>query len=192
MSENRIHQDCSTDDGEQPDERQCVHHRPEGERPPRVGQRRRSILWRWIDKGLATRLLRGSTCSLLVVPRPRWEEVRNRRSGRTQTIVDPSEFPARLADLSRRNAGRRVTLEIDDPDFGAQAQVTNYPFLGMDYDRSDDRLTIMLGDPAGGASHLSHTVASPLAVEILDGRDGRTAALRIEQAMGQTLLMFVL
>ena len=157
-----------------------------------VGQRRRSILWRWIDKGLATRLLRGASCSLLVVPRPRWEEAQRTRSGRTQTIVDPSEFPARLAELSQRNTGRRVTLEIDDPEFGAQAQVTNYPFLGMDYDRSDDRLTIMLGDPAGDASHLSHTVSSPLAVEILDGRDGRTAALRIEQAMGQTLLMFVL
>src|SRR5688500_11562591 len=68
-----------------------------------VGQRRRSIVWRWIDKGLATRLLRGSTCSLLVVPRPRWEDVQRPQSGRTQTIVDPSEFPARLAELSRRN-----------------------------------------------------------------------------------------
>ena len=158
-----------------------------------VGQRRRSVLWRWIDKGLATRLLRGSTASLLVVPRPRWEDMQTRPAGsRTEMLADPKEWPARLADLSRRNKGRRVTLEVDDPEFGAQAQVTNFPFLGMDYDRGDDRIAIMLGDPTGGASHLTHSVASPVAVEILEGRDGRTAALRIEEAMGQTLLMFVL
>ena len=157
-----------------------------------VGQRRRSMLWRWIDKGLATRLLRGSTASLLVVPRPRWEESRARSGSRTETLADPKEWPSRLADLSRRNAGRQVTLEVDDPDFGAQAQATNFPFLGMDYDRTDDRLAIMLGDQGGGASHITHSIASPVVVEILEGRDGRTAAVRIEEVTGQTLLMFVL
>lgn len=160
-----------------------------------VGQRRQWMVRRWIGGGLATRLLRGSTCSVLVVPRPRRMRDHARENqaaaGRTETIVNREEWPTRLAELSHRNAGRRVALEVDDPELGAQAEATNFPFLGMDYDRSDDRIAIMLGNPAGGTSHITHSVAAPISVDILEGHDGKTLALRVEVEMGQTLLTFV-
>jgi hypothetical protein len=134
-------------------------------------------------------------CSVLVVPRARRTRDQAREMqpavGRTETIFDPREWTTRLDELSRRNAGRRVSLEIDGPELGAQAQATNYPLLGMDYDRRDG-VVIMLGNPAGGTSHITHSVAAPISVEILEGRDGRTLALRVEVEMGQTLLTFVI
>jgi nucleotide-binding universal stress UspA family protein len=157
-----------------------------------VGHRRRSVIWRWFDKGLATRLVRASPCSVLVIPRPPHRLAEGHATGRTDILVDPKEWPTRFAELSRRNAGRHVVLELDNTELGAGAQVMNYPFMGIDYDRADDRITIMLGDALGGAAHLTHSIVRPIAVEILEGRSGRTRVIRIEEANGHVLLMFML
>jgi nucleotide-binding universal stress UspA family protein len=157
-----------------------------------VGQHRRSLVRRWFDKGLATRLLRASSCSILAIPRTSHPHDADHGTGRTELLTDPGEWPARFAELTRRNAGRHVSLDLDDAEFGADAQVRNYPFLGIDYDRVDDRIAIMLGDPLAEAAHLTHTIAQPDVVEILEGRDGRTLVIRIAKPRGQAWLMFML
>ena len=160
-----------------------------------VGQRR-GLLRRWIGGGLAGRLLRGTTHSMLIVPRP--QRARGRMSGRTGTaaghttvITDRHLWAARLAAISSRNAGRQVTLEVDDSALGAGAEATDFPFLGMDYDHTDDSIAIMIGNPAGGTSHLTHTVAAPESVDILEGVDGTTVAVRVENAHGGAAVSFL-
>jgi nucleotide-binding universal stress UspA family protein len=157
-----------------------------------VGQHRRSSVRRWFDKGLATRLLRASACSILAIPRPLHPADAERGAGTTELLTNPAEWPARFAELTHRNGGRHVSLELDDAEFGADAQVRNYPFLGIDYDHVDNRVTIMLGDPLGEAAHLTHAIGQPSDVEVLEGRDGRTLVIKIAKPRGRAWLTFVL
>lgn len=158
-----------------------------------VAQRRRGVLLARPGGGLAARLLRGTTCSVLVLPQPVGEPraVSPITAMHTQTMSDRTLWSARLGEISRRNAGRRVSVEIDDTRLGAQAQATDYPFLGADYDRSDDRVTIMLGHPTGGTSHLTHTIIAPVSIDLLEGNDGKAKVLRVEDEGGQALVTFL-
>jgi hypothetical protein len=111
--------------------------------------------------------------------------------GRTETIADRARWSDRLADLSRRNAGRPVTLEADEAPLGAHAQASHYSFRGIEYDGRGDRIMIRIGNPAGGRSQLTHSLAGPTAVEVLEGTSDKTLALRVETELGQTLLSFL-
>jgi hypothetical protein len=113
------------------------------------------------------------------------------RSMRTVTLTDRAQWSNRLAEFSVCNTGRLVALEIDDTQLGAIAQVTESPFLGADYDRTDDRVVIMLGNPAGSTSHLTHSVAVPRSLDILEDGRGRARALRVGYESGQALLAFL-
>ena len=158
-----------------------------------VAQRRRGFLLARPGGGLASRLLRGTTCSVLVLPQPVGEPRMDApiTTMHTQTLSDRTLWSARLGEISRRNAGRRVSLEVDDTRLGAQAQATDYPFLGADYDRTDDRVMIMLGNPVGGTSHLTHTVTAPVSIDLLEGNDGKAKVLRVEDEGGQALVTFL-
>ncbi len=160
-----------------------------------VAQRRRGIFRSHPGGGLAARLLRGANCSVLVIPQAAADQAPRRRasvtSAHTTTLVDRSQWLPRLGEISRRNAGRRVSLEVDDIVLGAQAQASDYPFLGADYDHADDRVTIMLGRMDGSTSHLSHSIIAPRSVDILEGNDGRLRVLRIENDAGQVLMTFL-
>ena len=142
---------------------------------------------------VATTLVRGSVCPLLVVPQPRTTPT-DRRSGDrraqagTRTIELPkSEWPARLKTFTERNAGRHCRIEVDDPAIGSQAQAFDYPLRGVAFDRRDDRLEIMLGD-SDGALHLSRGISGVTSLSLVVDETGRDRLLRISYADGQTLL----
>ena len=163
-----------------------------------LGRRHTWVLRRWLGGGMATRLLGNADCSLLIVPRCRQARYPTAHSaaamaggGRTEMLRDHALWAPRLAKLSRSNSGRPVTLEIDDASFGARTQVSRAPFLGVDFDRGDDRITVMIGAPLGGASHLTHSVSAPVSLEILEGIYGKTLALRVATRHGQALLTFL-
>jgi nucleotide-binding universal stress UspA family protein len=160
-----------------------------------VGQRRKSFLQRRFRTGLPTQILRATTCSVLVLPPlPGTEALpvmfAKRATTRTETI-DRRTWSSRLADLSRRNEHRLVTLEIDDAELGAQVQAGGYPFMGVDHDGRDDRVAIMLGTRRDGGAHLTHFIERPTSIDVLEGSDRRLMALRIANASGQALLSFV-
>ena len=158
-----------------------------------VAQRRRGVLFARPGGGLAARLLRGTTCSVLVLPQALAEPqaISPVTAMHTQTLSDRALWTARLGEISRRNAGRRVSLEIDNTRLGAQALATGYPFLGADYDRSDDRVLVMLGNLAGGTSHLTHAITAPVSIDLLEGNDLKARVLRIEDENGQALVTFL-
>jgi len=140
---------------------------------------------------VATRVVRASTCSVLTVPHAAVMT-------RMRTTVQPSvvirlataEWGPRLEELSRRNAGRRCTLEIDDPDIDAQAEIVDYPLLGATFDRHDERVELMFGDAERGGRHLMHAIGAVTSIEVLRNEKGEDVALRIAHGAGRTLLTF--
>ena len=93
-----------------------------------------------------------------------------------------------LTTFTRRNAGRRASLEVDDPDYGLLIQEHGYPLLGVAYDHHDTRVEIMLGDLTGTRRHLTRGISDVHSVDLLRGVGGRDRALRIAHGRGQTLL----
>jgi nucleotide-binding universal stress UspA family protein len=140
-------------------------------------------------------------CSVLVSPEPTAEE--RTRAEREMTLgpaagmlgtvetLDPAEWRLALEGFWRRNDGRRVAVEIDDPGFGAQAVSRGFALLGAAYDPHDGRVDLMLGDPGDRRRHLTRSVGAVRSVAVLAGADGREIALRVEHGKGQTLVTFL-
>ena len=102
-----------------------------------------------------------------------------------------ADWAQKLDDFSRRNTGRRGSLDVDDPALGAQVEMTGYQFLGAAYDSRSHRAQLMFGSMAGARPHLVRGMSNIKSVEVLSGEaDDRDAALSIVSDDGQTLLVF--
>jgi hypothetical protein len=159
-----------------------------------AGSHGRSAISRLIVGSVATHLLRGTPCSILIVPRAAAEHLGPEPRRLHVEGFMPSEmadWSLRLKEFTRRNAARRVVLEVDDPQIGAQAEVTDYPFLGADFDHQSRRVEIMLGDPETEGRHLTHSMIGVTSLDILTDADNRDTLLRLAHGNGQTLLKFV-
>ncbi len=156
-----------------------------------TGSHGHGFMGRMLIGSVATRIVRASTCSVLTIPRlavvtqagVRFEPAAVRS-------LPHSDWSAQLDAFTRRNIGRRGTLEVDDPDIGAQAEEFDYPLRGATYDPHDQRVTLMFGEEGRGVPHLTRGIAGPSAVDILQDDGGRDLAIRIEHGVGQTLLTF--
>jgi hypothetical protein len=107
-----------------------------------------------------------------------------------ESFESPMAWSRLLADFSRRNAGRRTILEVDDLEIGAQAQEYNYPLLGTSYSERDGRVDLVLGDRIPGGRHFSRSIGSVIAVDVLTDGAGHDTALRVQHGTSQTLLTF--
>ena len=105
--------------------------------------------------------------------------------------IPESSWATELHRFTSRNAGRVTTLEVDSPDFGAQAQESGYPLRGITYDANDHRVLITLGEQASAERHLTHTVPAATAIFLLVDVRGRDEALAIRQNNTNTLLRFI-
>jgi nucleotide-binding universal stress UspA family protein len=129
--------------------------------------------------------------SVLVHPPPRPAQafrVRIALAG-SATSTDKREWPRILDELTRRNRGRTVTIEVDDPEVGAQVQVAHAELLGVTYDPRDGRVDIMLGDPASRAHHLTRGISGVQSIAACSAPDGREAALELRHGKGHTLVV---
>jgi nucleotide-binding universal stress UspA family protein len=153
-----------------------------------VGINRRPGRSRAIGGRKAARLVRRCDCSLLIVPAT--ASTASRGLDATETLYDAAQWEPALRKFTARNAGRRAAVEIDDPRLGALVEVDSYPLLGVDYDRRDRRVDIMLGDFQGGERHLTRSIRMPdsVSVRIVAGTD---TALSVAHGGGQTLLTFL-
>ena len=139
---------------------------------------------------MAGRAIRQATCSVLVVPGTVPVEVAVPVAHEvTDVLRDDRIWSATAREFTARNAGRIVTLEVDDPEWGGMVEASRYPLLGVDYDHKDGRLTITLGDTRGMERHLSRTISNPEAVSVLSV-EGRDTALSVRHGGGLTLLTF--
>jgi len=156
-----------------------------------TGSHGHGFVARMLIGSVTTRIVRCSTCSVLTVPHAAVMT-------RVRTTVEPpvvrhlpdNEWVAELDDFTRRNFGRRGTLEVDDPDIGAQAQEFDYPLLGATFDTHDQRAELMFGEPGATSRHLSRGITNVTSIDVLRDDRGRDMAIRIAHGTGQTLLTF--
>jgi len=92
------------------------------------------------------------------------------------------EWAAALDSFTRRNVGRSVMLEVDDPETGAHVDSHGYALVGVTYEPKAHRVEIMLGDASRPFHHLTRSLVHPDAItmtaspgggEVLDIRHGR-------------------
>ena len=156
------------------------------------GHRHRSLVERMLSSSVAAHLFRGASTWILMVPEGAGaQEVPggpDSTDAADEWIDDRSAWPTFLESFTNRNAGRRVNLEIQNQQVGAQTTVVGYPFLGIDFDRHGSRVDIMLGDVEGTARHLTHTIRRVQRIQVYRTPEGRDAALRLTDRFGHTLL----
>jgi nucleotide-binding universal stress UspA family protein len=158
-----------------------------------TGSHGHGFVARMLVGSVATRIVRASTCSVLTVP-----HAAVLTDARTAVVpplgrsVPRDDWDAALAEFTKRNAGRRSLLEVDDVEIGAQAQEFDYQFRGAAFDHNDGRVTLMFGgDDFANGHHLTRGIGRPTAVNVLSEPGGRDIALRVAHGKGQTLLTFV-
>jgi hypothetical protein len=106
------------------------------------------------------------------------------------TTHDRATWGALLDGLTTRNAGRRVTIEVDDPAFGAQLQGVGLAFIGATYDAHDGRVDVMLTNGESRTQHLTRTMAGVESLAFCADPTGRDHALEIRQGRAATLVLF--
>jgi len=156
-----------------------------------TGSHGHGFVARMLVGSVTTRILRCSTCSVLCVPHAAaMTRVRVTAQPSVVTTLTRPEWSAKLDEFTRRNIGRRGTLEVDDPDLGAQAQEHDYPLLGATYDPHDGRVELMFGELGNVGRHLARSIGDVDGIDTLRNEKGRDIALRISHGAGQTLLTF--
>jgi nucleotide-binding universal stress UspA family protein len=138
---------------------------------------------------VTTKVLRAAPCAVLVVPPDTFPATDRDTTDKRLTLhADPARWVDLLDDFTRTNAGRRTTLEVDDPEIGAQGQEHDYPLLGVAYDPHDRRVEVMLGRTGTGEPHLSRSIGDVKSIDVLAERSGRDLALRVRHGNGQSIL----
>jgi nucleotide-binding universal stress UspA family protein len=160
-----------------------------------LGLRRHYGMRRLLGGGVALKVLRGASCSVLIVPESVGPAARNAAEkkgtrGTTVTSYDAAMWPSQLKQFTQRNAGRRATLEVDGAAIGALLQVVELPFIGADYDHRDGRVDILLGDFTGSDRHFTRSIPNPGSISVLRAPDTRDSVLCVTYGGGQTLLSF--
>jgi nucleotide-binding universal stress UspA family protein len=153
-----------------------------------TGSRGAGLVDRILVGSTATGVLRGAQCAVLAVPGGTSEHQLAWPATGERVEVHTSDWAVELEAFTRRNAGRLASLEVDDPELGAQAQEHDYPFLGAAWDHHDEMVEIMLGDFEGPGRHLTRGIGGVTGIDVLNDEHGRDMILRIAHGTGQTIL----
>ena len=154
-----------------------------------TGSHGRGFVTRMLVGSVTTRILRCATCSVLCVPHAAaMTKARVSAERSTASALPRAEWPAALDRFTHRNAGRRITLEADDPDLGAQTQEDHYPLIATSYDDDTGRVELALGEVGGIGRQLIRRMGDVDTIEVLSNESGQAIALRMSHGAGQTLL----
>lgn len=157
-----------------------------------VGTHGPTLIERVFAGSVAASVLHASEQTVVAAPPPAAADALSLKLHLWGTAVasKPDDWSAALNTFTQRNAGRRVTMEVDDPGIGAQVAESGHCLLGVAYDPTDQRIEIMLGDTVNPRRHLTHTILAPDAIAMSAANDGSDEALQITHGDGYTLLMF--
>lgn len=151
-----------------------------------TGSRGAGLLDRLLLGSTATGLVRGAQCSVLAVPAA--ERLKRILPEPPRITLPEDKWAEELMAFTRRHAGRRASLAVDDLDLGAQAQEYDYLLLGVDYDHHDHHVEIMLGDFEGTRRHLTRGIPNVKGIELIRDELGRDWILCVAHGNGKTML----
>jgi len=153
-----------------------------------TGNRGAGLVERVLVGSTATGIIRGAQCAVLAVPAPRTDQRLAWPDAGTRVGFESNRWAEELDAFTKRNVGRLASLEVDDPEIGAQAQEHGYPLLGVTWDHHDERVEIMVGDFEGAGRHLTRGIGGVTEIDLLSDKAGRDWILRIAHPPGQTIL----
>ena len=153
-----------------------------------TGSRGAGFLDRLLMGSTSRGLVRGVPCAVLVVRTPANLDVPYALLERNQNVIPADQWARELQAFTQRNLGRKASIEVDDPELGAQAQESDYPLLGVAFDHHDQRVEIMVGDFQGSARHLTRGIGNVNSIDLLKDARGHDWILRIGHGAGQTIL----
>lgn len=156
-----------------------------------TGSRGAGLIDRLLIGSTATGIIRGARCAVLAVPTAPSEDRLVWPGSGEPVKFHRDEWADELQAFTRRNVGRLASLEVDDPEMGAQSQERDYPFLGASWDRHDERVEIMLGDFEGPGRRLTRGIAGVTGIDLLRDESGRDWVLRVAHRPGQTILTLI-
>jgi len=151
-----------------------------------TGSHGHNFLTRLLLGSVSTRLVRSGVCSILVAPpddSPNFIE----ELPRATKIYGSYEWAERLEEFTRRNTGRRATLEVVDPEIGAQVEERDMLFVGASFDPRDARVQIMFAG-SGDDAHLTRNIFGVTAIQALRDPSGKDLLLRVAHGRGQSLV----
>jgi hypothetical protein len=155
-----------------------------------VGTHGPGVLERFFLGSVSTNVLHLASVSVLAAPQPSVAEATRLTLGLqgTASVDTPDDWAEVLDAFSRRNVGRRATLEVDEASVGAQLQARGYLLHGIVYDPRDRRVECMLGTRAGHGAHLTRMIEHVHAITV-HAHEGCDRALEIRHDDGHTILM---
>ena len=106
--------------------------------------------------------------------------------------IPRGEWTRFFDNLSRKQEGWEVTLEVFGPDIGDQIEERHLFLSGVTAEVADnfgkrDKIEIMMGGKPNG--HVTHTITGPILVELQQTDLGLDSALQIKCADGTTSLL---
>ena len=106
--------------------------------------------------------------------------------------IPRDEWRTFFDNLSRRQEGWEVTLEVFGPDIGDQILERHLFLSGITAEVADrvgkgDTIEMMMGGKPSG--HVTHTITAPILVELQETDLGLDSALQIKCADGTTSLL---
>jgi nucleotide-binding universal stress UspA family protein len=155
-----------------------------------VGTHGPRLLERVLLGSVASSVVHSAAQTVLIVPPPSSTEALELWLRVTGTAMSaaPSEWTDALNEFTRRNAGRRVTIEIDDPEIGAQ-MLGRGALVGVTYDPHDRRVEIMVGDAHRARRHLMHSIPKVESIAMTTDEHTATEALELRHGRGHTLVL---
>jgi nucleotide-binding universal stress UspA family protein len=151
-----------------------------------AGSHGHGFLTRLLVGSVSQKLVRGARCSVFVAPPELGTSFMDEVPELT-TRFAAYEWAERLEEFTRRNRGRIATLEVIDPEIGAQVEEQGFPFMGAAFDPRDAHVQLFLGTDKP-ERHLTRNIHHVTAVQVLRNRTGRDLMLRVAHGRGQTLL----
>jgi nucleotide-binding universal stress UspA family protein len=151
-----------------------------------AGSHGHGFLTRLMVGSVSQKLVRGARCSVFVAPPESGMSFVDEVPELTTRFAS-YEWAERLEEFTRRNRGRISTLEVIDPDIGAQVEQKGFAFIGAAFDPRDAHVQLFMGSDVPNR-HITRTIDQVTAVQVLRSRTGRDLMLRLAHGRGQTLL----
>lgn len=155
-----------------------------------VGTHGPRLLERVFLGSVTSSVVRSAAQTVLAVPPPSSADALElwlRITG-TATSAEPRDWTVALNDFTRRNVGRRATIEVDDPEIGAQ-MLGRGALVGVTYDPHDRRVEIMVGDAHRARRHLMHSIPKVESIAMTTDEHTATEALELRHGRGHTLVL---
>jgi len=155
-----------------------------------VGTHGPRLLERIFVGSVASSVMHAAPQTVLAAPPPPAAEALElwRRILGTAVSTRPREWTEALDAFSRRNNTRRVTVEVDDPEIGAQ-MLARGAFGGVTYDPHDRRVEIMVGDADHVRRHVMHSIPKVESIAMTADERGGSEVLELRHGRGHTLVL---